>query len=99
MRFKKIECYIHNIKITAYLFQEGINQVSWKNLNEKKILYNKRYCKSVSGDNINLTEYDEHVKTDVKTVEVLNSFFSNTVKNRKIPQYSNFDHIFQIIQL
>ena len=47
--------------------------------------------KSISGDKINLTENGEYVKTKIKTAEVLNSFFSNIVKNLKIPQYSNFD--------
>ena len=41
---------------------------------------------SISGDKINLTEDDEHIKTEMKTAEVLNSFFSNIVKNLKIPQ-------------
>ena len=31
--------------------------------------------KSIHGDKINLTENDKHVKTEIKTVEVLNSFF------------------------
>ena len=36
--------------------------------------------------------YDgEHVKTEMKAAEILNSFFSNKVKNIKVLQYSNFD--------
>ena len=54
--------------------------------------------KSVSGDKINLTENGEYVKTEMKTAEVFNSFFSNIVKNIKIPYYSNFDPIAQIIE-
>ena len=36
--------------------------------------------------------YDgEHVKTEMKVAEILNSFFSNKVKNIKVLQDSNFD--------
>ena len=41
----------------------------------------------------NLTENGEHLKTEMKTAEVLNSFYSNLVMNLKIPQYLNFDPI------
>ena len=67
------------------------------NLNVKKILDNKQFWKvvkplffdkSISGDKINLTENGAYVKTEMETVEVSNSFFSNIVKNLKIPQYS-----------
>ena len=34
----------------------------------------------------------------MKIAEVLNTFFSNTVKNLKIPQFSNFDPIVQNIE-
>ena len=54
--------------------------------------------KSISGDKINLTENGEYVKTDMKTAEVFNSFFSNILKGLKIPQYSNFDPIAQNIE-
>ena len=71
----------------------------YTDLNEKKIQHNKQFWnlfyKSISGEKINLTENSEYVKTKMKTAEVLNSFFSNIVKNLKIPQYSNFDPIAQ----
>ena len=51
--------------------------------------------KSISGDKKNLSEDSKHVKTDMKTAEVLNSFFSNIIKNLKNPQYSNIDPIIQ----
>ena len=79
----------------------------YANLNEKKILANKQFWKvvkalfsdkSISGDNINLNENGEYVKTEMKAAEVFNSFFSNIVKNLKIPQYSNFDPSAQIIE-
>ena len=53
--------------------------------------------KSISGDKINWTENGECTKTELKTAEVFNRF-SNTVKNVKIPQYSNFDPIAQNIE-
>ena len=79
----------------------------YANLNEKKILDNKQFWKvvkplfsdkSITGDKINLTENGEYVKTEMKTAEVFNSFFSNIVKNLKIPHYSNFDPIAQNIE-
>ena len=79
----------------------------YANLKEKKIIANKQFWKVVkalfsdkpiSGDNINLTENGEYVKTEMKAAEVFNSFFSNIVKNLKIPQYSNFDPSAQIIE-
>ena len=60
---------------------------------EKKILDNKQFWKVVKpvfsdkfigGGKINLTENGKQVKIEIKTVEVLNSIFSNTVKNLKI---------------
>ena len=53
---------------------------------------------SISRDKISLTEDSEYVKTEMKIAEVFNSFFSNIVKNIKIPQYSNFDPITQNIE-
>ena len=79
----------------------------YANFNEKKILGNKQFWKvvkplfsdkSISGDKINLTEKGKYVKTEMKTAEVFNSFFSNIVKNLKIPQYSNFHPIAQNIE-
>ena len=37
--------------------------------------------KSISGDKINLTENGEYDKTEMKTAEVFNSFFSNIITN------------------
>ena len=78
----------------------------YANLNKKKILDNQQFLevvkllfsyKSIHGYKINLTKNGEHVKTEMKTAEVLNSFFSNKIQNLKIPQYSNFDPIVQNI--
>ena len=77
------------------------------NLNKTKILDNKQFWKvvkllfsdkSISGNKINLTENGKYIKTKMKTAEVFNSFFSNVVKNLKIPQYSNSDPIAQNIE-
>ena len=79
----------------------------YTNLIENKILDNKQFWKVVkslfsdksnSGSKINLIENEEYAKTEMKILEVLNSFFSNVVKNLKIPQYSNFDPIAQNIE-
>ena len=45
-----------------------------------------------------LTENCKYVKTEMKTAEIFNSFYSNIVKNLKICQYSNFDPIEQNIE-
>lgn len=54
--------------------------------------------KSISGDQIKLTEKGEYVKTEVTTAEFLNSFFFKIVKDLSIPRYSNYDHIIQNIK-
>ena len=68
-------------------------------LNEKKTLDNKQFWelvkplfsnKSISGDKINLTQNGYFVKTEMKTAEVFNSFFSSIVKNLNIPQCSKY---------
>ena len=56
------------------------------------------FDKSIRGDKINSIENGEYVKTEMKTAEVFNNFFSNTVKDLKIPQYANFDLIAQNIK-
>ena len=67
------------------------------NLNEKDILDNKLFCKTIkpsfsdktmTRDRINLSEKEELVKNELETSEVLNKFFSNIVNNlefQKIP--------------
>ena len=77
------------------------------NLNKTKILDNKQFWKvvkplfsdkSIRRNKINLTENGKYIKTKMKTAEVFHSFFSNVVKNLKIPQYSNSDPIAQNIE-
>lgn len=82
-----------------YLFYErlksGIKQVLNRILNNKpfwnvlKALFLMNQLVEIK----NLTENGEHLKTELKTAEVLNSFYSNLAMNLKIPQYLNFDPI------
>ena len=46
---------------------------------------------SVKCDKINLNENGELLKSGSETVEVFNNFFSNIVKNLKIPEYKNLN--------
>ena len=70
----------------------------YENLNEKFVVDIKLFWKTVKPllsdkvtgkDKIHLIEYNELVKTDLETAEVLNSFFSNIVQNLDISRYSN----------
>ena len=67
-----------------------------------KVLDKKQFWKVVkpllSDKSINLTGNGEHVKTEMKTAEVLNSIFSDIVSNLKIFQFLNFDPIVQNIE-
>ena len=56
---------------------------------KKSLLSNKSFAK----EQINLVESKEILKTDLETVEVLNTFFGYIVKNLEINQYSNFDPV------
>ena len=47
--------------------------------------------KSVKCDKINLNENGELLKSESETAEVFNNFFSNIVKNLKIPEYKNLN--------
>ena len=70
------------------------------NLNEKDITDNKKFWKtvmpflsdkSINSDKIHLNENGELINSKTKTAEVLNEFFSNIVKNLKIPEYENLN--------
>ena len=56
---------------------------------KKSLLSNKSFAK----EQINLVESKEILKTDLETVEVLNTFFGYIVKNLEINQCSNFDPV------
>ena len=77
------------------------------NLNEKDITDNKKFWKtvkpflsdkSINSDKIHLNENGELINSKTKTAEVLNEFFSNIVKNLKIPEYENLNRNFQKVK-
>ena len=70
----------------------------YENLNENFVVDNKLFWKTVKPllsdnvagkDEIHLIENNEIIKTDLKTAEILNNFFSNRVQNLDISRYSN----------
>ena len=77
------------------------------NLNEKDILDNKLFWKTIkpsfsdkimTRDRINLSEKGELVKTELETAEVLNKFFSNIVNNLEISKYSKYESFIDNIE-
>ena len=69
----------------------------YANLSEKDVADNKKFWKTVkpflsdklkSNEKITLVEDDKIFTQDIKVAEELNSFFSNVVKNLKIPEYN-----------
>ena len=73
----------------------------YSDLNEKKIT-DKTFWKTVklflsdktpSDEKITLTEKDKIIKTDSKTANVLNTFFSTIISNLNIPEYQVPDPI------
>ena len=77
------------------------------NLNDKNITGNKNFWKtvkpflsdkSVNSDKIHLIENGELINSKSKTAKVLNEFFSNIVKNLKIPEYENLNCNFEKVK-
>ena len=77
------------------------------NLNEKDITDYKKFWKTVkpllsdkskSSDKIHLSENGELLNNESETAEVLNNFFSNIVKNLKIPEHENLDPNFENVK-
>ena len=71
-------------------------------MNEKKITDNKTFWKTVkpflsdktpSDEKITLIEKDKIIKTDTKTANVLNTFFSTVISSLNIPEYPVSDSI------
>ena len=69
----------------------------YSNLNEKNVVDNKKIWKTVkpllfdklkSNEKMTLEEDDKIFTKDIKLAEEVDSFFSNAVKNFKIPEYS-----------
>ena len=78
----------------------------YNNLNEKKITDNKTFWKTVkpflsdktpSDEKINLIQKDKIIKTESKTANILNTFFSTIISNLNIPEYPVSDPIFNYI--
>ena len=79
----------------------------YSNLDVKNITDNKTFWKTVkrflsdkvtSTQKITLIENDKIVKNDNDTARVLNTFFSNIVRDLKIPDYNNCDPMAENIQ-
>ena len=98
-------CLLHTQqrnKCVSLLRKTKINY--YGNLNEKDITDNKKFWKtvkpflsdkSINSDKIHLNENGELINSKTKTAEVLNEFFSNIVKNLKIPEYENLNRNFE----
>ena len=92
-------------KCVSLLRKTKINY--YGNLNVKDITDNKKFWKTVkpfpsgkskTSDKIHLNENGELLNTESETAEVLNNFFSNIVKNLKIPEYENLDRNFENVE-
>ena len=68
------------------------NKKFWKTV--KPLLSDK----SKSSDKIHLSENGELLNNESETAEVLNNFFSNIVKNLKIPENENLDPNFENVK-
>ena len=74
----------------------------YANLNEKDVADNKQFWRIVkpvlsdkvkSSEKITLLEGEEIINEDGENAEILNTFFSNAVKNSKIPEYQETDSL------
>ena len=72
----------------------------YANLNQKDITDNKQFWRTVkpllsdkskSNEKITLVEGDKITSEDESNAEILNSFFSNAVKNLKIPEFKDIN--------
>ena len=54
--------------------------------------------KSKTSGKIHLYENGKLLNSESETAKVLNNFFSNIVKNLKIPEYENIDRNFEIVE-
>ena len=87
--------YSHQRNYCVSLLRKTKNTY-YSNLNEKKIKDNKTFWKTVqpflsdktpSDEKITLIEKDKNDKSDTKTANVLNTFFSTIISNLNIPEY------------
>ena len=74
----------------------------YANLNEKDVADNEQFWRTVkpllsdkvkSSEKITLIEGEEIINEDGENAEILNTFFSNAVKNLKIPEYQEIDSL------
>ena len=74
----------------------------YANLNEKDVADNKQFWRIVkpvlsdkvkSSEKITLVEGEEIINEDGENAEILNTFFSNAVKNSEIPEYQETDSL------
>ena len=76
----------------CFSLEKNWNKLLWK-LNEKDIT-EKNFWK-----NVKPFLSDKSINSDkIHLNEVLNEFFSNIVKNLKIPEYENFNHNFEKVK-
>ena len=77
----------------------------YANLNEKDVADNKQFWRTVkallsdkvnSSEKITLVEEEEIINEDGENAEILNIFFSNAIKNLKIPKYQETDSLANI---
>ena len=92
-------------KCVSLLKKAKINY--YGNLNVKDITDNKNFWKTVkpflsnkskTSGKIHLYENGKLLNSESETAKVLNNFFSNIVKNLKIPEYENIDRNFEIVE-
>ena len=92
-------------KCVSLLRKTKINY--YGNLDEKEITDHKKFWRtvkpllfdiSINSDKIPLNENGELINSESKTAEVLNKFFSNIVKNLKIPEYENLSSNFEKVK-
>ena len=81
-----------------FLYYEKLKKKHYANLNHKDIADNKQFWrtfkpllseKSKSNEKITIAEDDKIKSEDKDNAELLNYFFSNAVKNLKIPEFSD----------
>ena len=91
--------YIKQRNFCVSLLQKTIKD-HYANLDEKDVADNKQFWKTVkpllsnkvkSSEKITLVEGEEIITEDGENAEILNKFFSNAVKNLKIPEYQEAD--------
>ena len=106
IKLTKTKESIQNNEITVSLLRKS-KQEYYSSLDVKNITDNKTFWKTVkpllsdkvtSTQKIILIDNDKIVKNDDETARVLNTFFSNIVKDLKIPNYNNSNSLAENIQ-